>query len=130
LRYEVGICIQSGKIVWFNGGVPCGEWPDLRLARNAFTAMLDAGERALADKGYNDRNCFIIPIEGEERPDQKAIMARHETVNRRLKQFGILQKVYRHNLRKHPQCFRAVLNLTELMIENGEPLYDIEDVVF
>lgn len=56
LRYEVGLCIRSGEIVLWNGGYPCGEFPDLKLARELFTDFLEPGERALADKGYNDRN--------------------------------------------------------------------------
>ena len=40
LRYEVALCIRTGDIVWVNGGLPCGEWSDLRLARNAFIDSL------------------------------------------------------------------------------------------
>ncbi len=39
LRYEIGICIRTGDVVWAHGGMPCGEWPDLRLARNAIIAQ-------------------------------------------------------------------------------------------
>lgn len=34
IRYEVVLCIRTGRIVWVAGGVPCGEWPDLKLARS------------------------------------------------------------------------------------------------
>ena len=33
---------------------------------------------------------------------------RHETVNRRLKVFGVLDERFRHDLSLHSQCFRAV----------------------
>lgn len=52
-------------------------------------------------------------------------MSRHETVNRRMKQFQALKQVFRHNITKHPMVFYAVANLTQLMIENGEPLFKI-----
>ncbi|EFX80106.1 hypothetical protein DAPPUDRAFT_103770 [Daphnia pulex] len=39
LRYEVALRIRSGHIMWVNGGLPCGKWPDLRLARNALTVF-------------------------------------------------------------------------------------------
>lgn len=127
IRYEIGLCIASGRIVWTNGAVPCGAWPDLKLAKEGFTEMLLPGERAIADKGYRDANYFIYP-----HPDadidvvrQKQIMARHETVNRRLKQFGVLGQRFRHTLQKHPCCFNAVVNLTELMLENGGDLYNL-----
>ena len=50
LRYEVGLCIRTGHIVWAYGGLPCGEWPDLKLARNVFIHRLLPNEKALADK--------------------------------------------------------------------------------
>jgi hypothetical protein len=49
-------------------------------------------------------------------------MTRHETVNRRLKQFYCINLRFRHSLHLHPRFFHAVVNLTQLMIEIGEPL--------
>ena len=34
LRYEVGIAIRTGWIVWINGPYPPGDWPDVRIARD------------------------------------------------------------------------------------------------
>ncbi|ETV65662.1 hypothetical protein H257_17657 [Aphanomyces astaci] len=97
LRYEVGICIRTGNIVWVNGGLPCGEWPDLRFARDSYINMVRRGELTLADKGYNDPNYFIYPCPQLQNPRRhKDIMARHETVNKRMKQFGVLSGVFRH----------------------------------
>jgi hypothetical protein len=35
LCYELAFCIHTGDKVLVNGGLPFGEWPDLRFARNA-----------------------------------------------------------------------------------------------
>jgi len=51
LRYEVGLCIQTGDCVWIHGPFPCGTWPDLRIARDAIVDALDDGECYLADGG-------------------------------------------------------------------------------
>lgn len=86
--------------------------------------FLEPGEKTLADKGYRDHNFFILPnlinniVHGR-------IMARHETVNRRMKQFQALKQAFRHDIQKHPMVFNAVANLTQLMLENGEPLFSI-----
>ena len=120
IRYEIGLSIISGDIVWVNGGVPCGDWPDLRLARDSYVYMVRPNEMTIADEGYTDRNYFIH--------DQR-IMARHETVNRRMKQFGVLGQKFRHNRSLHPQCFYAVANLTQFMIANGESLFEIDDEI-
>ncbi len=61
VRYEIGIRIATGNIVWANGGYPYGELPDLRLARDAFIDHLEIDEKALADNGYRDNNYFVNP---------------------------------------------------------------------
>lgn len=86
LRYEIGICIRTGDVVWAHGGVPCGEWPDLRLARNAIIEAIQPTEFIIADRGYNDAQYFdFVP-----NLQKKRILARHETVNRRIKQFSCM----------------------------------------
>ena len=67
LRYEIAICIRTGDIVWAHGGVPCGEWPDLRLARNAFIDRLLPGEKAIADGGYRDHHYFDFTNGAQQR---------------------------------------------------------------
>ena len=126
VRYEIGLGINSGEIVWVYGGLPCGEFPDLVLAREQFTSALRVGEKAVADKTYRDEH-FVNPFNDPNSAAlQKTIMARHETVNKRVKQFRVLQNCFRHAVDKHQICFYAVCNLTQLMIMNGEPLYQIE----
>lgn len=131
LKYEVGLCIRSGDIVWIHGGVPCGEYSDLVLARDLYIYAVDQGEKTIADEGYNDGNYFIYP---ESDPPsgamQKRIMARHETVNSRLKQFGVLSKSFRHNIDYHSLCFTAVAVIVQLMIANGgEPLFSVAQMI-
>lgn len=110
-------------MVWAFGGFPCGEYPDLTLAREAFVLALNDDERAMLDKGYKDPR-FITPNE-ENSYRYKRIMARHETVNKRLRQFYILRVEFRHERQKHSMVFHAVANLTQLNIENGNPLFNI-----
>lgn len=79
----------------------------------------------MADKGYNDPQFFLLPNENNTRL-HKLILSRHETVNKRLKQFKILKETYRHPLEKHPTVFHAVTNVTQLLINNDEPLFKIK----
>ena len=95
LRYEVALCIRTGDIVWVNGGLPCGEWPDLRLARNAFIDCLQPGEKALADAGYRDQQYFEL---SNNDPQKQRILARHENVNARIKLFCCMKDRFRHAL--------------------------------
>ena len=123
VRYEIGLCIRTGHIVWANGGVPCGQWSDLKLAQDAFVHCLQPGEKAVADGGYRDDRYFQKKNDDER---NKRVLARHETVNRRIKQFCCMTNTFRHALHLHPTFFHAVLHLTQLMIENGESLYSVD----
>jgi hypothetical protein len=117
LRYEVGLCIQTGDIVWIHGPFPPGDWPDLSIFRHALLHHLGDGERVEADAGYI----------GEFPRHVKTPV--HETVNKRFKQWGCLKQVFRHVhdlAYKHASVFRAVAVITQLAIEDGEPLYAVE----
>ncbi len=126
LRYEIGLSIYTGDIVWAYGGLPCGKWSDLKLARNTLIYALQPHEMVLADGGYNDPNYFRVPTRNGDNLQIKQILARHETVNGRFKQFRCLKNTFRHDLFLHPRFFHAVVNVTQLMLQNGEPLYDID----
>lgn len=124
LRYEVGLCLRTGHIVWAYGGFPCGAYPDLKIARELFVDFLEPGERAMADRGYNDPTYFLLP-DPHNSTRHKTIMGRHETVNKRLRQFNILASKFRHEKSLHEKCFHAVVNLTQITIKKEEPLFSI-----
>jgi hypothetical protein len=129
VRYEIGICIQTGWIVWVNGPFPCGSWPDLRIARDWLIYELEAGEMYCADGGYLDGNQYSVTPNGLNNEDQRMrslARARHETVNRRFKEFDILGRRFRHNVVKHGVAFMAVANITQLTIMHGQPLFSVE----
>ena len=51
---------------------------------------------------------------------------RHETVNKRFKDWGILKNRWEHDLGRHGACMRAVVVLTQLSIECGKPLFQFD----
>jgi hypothetical protein len=58
------------------------------------------------------------------------VLARHETVNKRFKDFGILNQTFRHTansdpLTSHQPFFLAVAVVTAIKIECGETLFAI-----
>ena len=52
LRYEVGITIHTGDIVWFNGPYPCGWGPDLKIFNQCLKLLLKPLEKIMADRNY------------------------------------------------------------------------------
>jgi hypothetical protein len=122
VKYEVAVCIQTGWIVHTNGPYPCGEWHDLTVARDDLCYKLadsEEDEMALADGGYADGYNFFETPTGHNNPDQKmkaVARARHETVNRRFKMWGIMGQRFRSKPQKHRKYFDAVANLTQFLI--------------
>lgn len=136
LRYEVATSIQNGDIVWISGPWEAGMYNDISIfKKSGIISLLDEGERVEADDGYvgaapTHVRCpclFGTAIEEFER--QEAIARRrHETVNKRFKQFGALKQVWRHRVVNHGKAFRVAAVVTQLSIDNGEPLFDVEYV--
>lgn len=124
LRYEVGVCIQTGDIVWVNGGYPAGSWSDLRIFRHRLKQFLLPNEMVEVDKGYRGDERCRIPQYRVSYSDQRAksrARARHETINSRLKIFNVLTKEFRqHDLHDHQRCFYACAVLTQLAFYNNE----------
>ncbi len=134
LRYEVGICILTGHICWINGPYPPGEWNDNMIFQNLLVQLLGQNERVEADDGYAasaphhvkcPRSQAANDIEREEM--QQRVRNRHETVNRRFKQFRIMKEIFRHDLTLHQSVFAAVAVLTQISIENGDELFEIDN---
>ena len=77
-----------------------------------------------ADKGYRGEPTKVrTPNDYVSLTDKKAMSrarSRHETVNKRLKQFGCLKQRFRHERDKHQLCFAAVAVCTQLSFERGE----------
>ena len=132
LRYEVGIALMTGKIVWINGPFPCGAWPDISIFRSSLLSHLERGERVEADDGYlGEAPEFVKCPKSSTNPVEcqrmQAIARNHqETVNLRFKNWGILRQLYRHDISHHGSVFEAIAVMTQVSIENGEKLFDIE----
>jgi len=134
LSYEIGVCIQTGHVVWVHGPFRCGQ-NDITTSRQAVLLALNKGEKVEADLGYKGEDIKInTPNEyGEKEVEamKGRVRSRHETVNQRIRHFGILEDIYRHRISDHSRYFRAVAVITQLNIETNAPLFpvDYEDYV-
>ena len=132
LRYEVALCILTGHIVWINGPYECGMWNDILIFRDSLISYLAPNERVEADDGYVGESPQYVKCPAsftnpeESLGMQQRVRNRHETVNKRFKQWGCLLNRFRHGIGKHGDVFRAVAVITQLAIENDEPLFEVE----
>ena len=130
LRYETGVSIQSGDLIWINGPFAPGLWPDLEIFRSSLMGELQDDERVEADRGYRGEPLKIDApddmIDGElQRLCKSTVRARHETIHSRMRRWSILGHVFRHAIQKHEVVFRAVAVLTQLGISSGDRLFHV-----
>jgi hypothetical protein len=73
--------------------------------------FLDPNERVVADKGYVGETPEFVKclnsttLRADHREMIWRVSARHETSNVRLKYWGILAQVYRHDIENHGYVF-------------------------
>ncbi len=127
----LGVDILAGNLVWVEGPYPTGAWKDIIFFNNVLSRCLEPGERVEANNGYvghadnikcPNNNCNPVENSGM----QGTARSHHETLNEHLKNWGILEKVYRHDITVHGMVFYACAVITQLAIANGEPLFEVE----
>ena len=131
LRYELGVDIVEGNLVWIEGPYPEGKYSDITIFCNFlqhFLILLSA-PRLMTDTGealYHVKcpKCAANPK--ENRRMQGLVRARHETLNGRFKAWEILKQLYRHDIALHSYVFRAIAIIIQLTIDSGEPLFAVE----
>jgi DDE superfamily endonuclease len=128
LRYEIGVCLQTGWIVWKNGPYPAGSYPDLLIARDSLYQHFPQGEMYIADSGYRDGGERAVTPSGRNNVFEKmtsSARARHENVNSRLKNFKILSAPYRNVIHTHYIFFHAIVNMVQVEIQTVRPMRQI-----
>ena len=122
---------MGGDLVWIQGPYPAGSFNDVKIFNKVLHHFLEPGERVEADNGYvacaDKVKCPDNPCNPPANERMQArVRSRHETINGRFKTWGILSQVYRHDIRRHGEVFRAVAVITQLAIENGSPLFQVD----
>lgn len=82
VRYDVGVGVQSGRLLWIHGPFPAGSHSDLTIFRCGLKNFMGSNECVIGDSGYLDSRCLQPPHPGHplHRPFSR-IRARHEIVN-------------------------------------------------
>ena len=133
VKYEVGVCLKTGWIVWINGPF-IGSANDGTMFIEGLSTLLHDEEAVEVDKGYKGDRKMKLPDMGmtsKERKMKSNARSQHETVNGRLKIFNVLTTHFRHMkpnregmMQKHGSCFNAVAVITQLKFANGETTFE------
>eukprot|EP00171_Calliarthron_tuberculosum_P005014 IDg5014t1 len=57
IRYEVGVAIETGTLVWAHRPFPAGRYPDLKIFRLGMKNSSYEDEKVIADGTYRDDAC-------------------------------------------------------------------------
>lgn len=96
--------------------------------------VLEPNERVEADDGLvgEDPDTARVPGSVVHHHDDQMMRVRctarrrHETGNKRIKDWRIMAVQFTHEIEFHGACFRACATLTQLAIEFGKPLYQLD----
>jgi hypothetical protein len=138
LTYELAIAIRTNNLVWINGPYKASTH-DITMFRggnkgqtenqNCLYYKIPDGKKAIGDGGYKGEPSKISYTRELDPSDVKKwkgrVKARHETFNKRIKDFRILSEVFRSDIKKHGLVFNAVCVLCQYDMENGHPLFDV-----
>jgi len=134
LAYEIAVAIYHNKIVWVNGPFPAGE-NDKKIfdKPGGLKSKLKEGQALIGDQGYvgsggkvATRNQFD---DAPTKDFKERAKARQETINSRLKAFGILNRDFRTSgdlrLPRHKAAMEACLVIIQYELENGSALFTV-----
>lgn len=119
LRYEVGICIPTGLIVWIYGPCVCRVWSDITTFCHHMINGLLPWELVEADSSYRGQPNAIhhkkeANISGWQYTCKSRVRAQHEMINSWLKRFRILSETFRDDICLYGPVFGAVALITQL----------------
>jgi len=96
------------------------------LRESGIIDRLGENERVVADSNYaNEAPDYVLcpqtwPV--DEDSLFREVLLRSEQIKGHLKTFKCLSGRFRHNDEKHAACFRAVVVITQLAMDDGERL--------
>jgi DDE superfamily endonuclease len=129
LAYELVVSVHTQKLIWIGGPYEAAT-NDIQMARKpgGILEMIPEGLKRIGDKGYRGEPEKISTNNPHDSTNVKIYKgrarARHETYNKRIKDYQIIRQQFRNNLSKHKIAFEAVCVLIQYTIDNGNPLFE------
>ena len=130
INTEIGLDLHQDRVVWISDPYPASTH-DLTIFRkpNGLKEKMEAtgNIKAIGDKGHRGEGELISIHNAEDseevREFKKRALARHESLNSRLKNFACLSERFRHKFHNFKMFFNAVAVTVQFQMENGSPLF-------
>ena len=140
LTYEIALHLWENRVVWINGPFPPNDGGDRAIfVEEGLQAAIPEGKKSIADKIY--RGCDKVALHNSLDPPEVRLFkrrarSRQESINARLKNFGVLKQRFRHKKAhnqhkdfvgdsKHQTFVHAVMVICTFQMEHGSPLFAI-----
>lgn len=128
--YEVALHLWENRVVWFQGPFPPNDGGDraIFIQPGGLNDKIPEGKLAIADKIYKGLPKVALhnPLDDElVRGYKSRARPRQESINSRLKSFGVLNHRFRHGTIKHKAFAECVMVICVVAMENGSPLFSI-----
>lgn len=131
IKYEVGVNVVTGEIVWVGGPIGGSVHDMLLLRMGGLLDRMEPGEKMLADKGYvgeDESDKILTPTKRDRGMEERDLPVEVQLRNRkiqnvrvlvehsigRIKRFSILRDRFRNVLEMHGMVFRVCCKLTNL----------------
>ena len=127
--YQLCIAIRSEDFLVHCYGPVKASTHDLTVwHESGVEARVPFGKFGLGDSAYGSIECIAYknPMDDPAVKQFKSrALARHESYNKRLKNFGILDSTFRHDLTKHGMVVDAVIVILQYSMKTDAPLFDV-----
>ena len=120
---------MDGDIAWIKGPF-CGGTNDQLIFREGLGREVPDGKVIIADKGHRPGSSVAVPHEMdtmELRDLKKRALDRLEILCERFRGFDVLLRVFPDSVESHRVHFSAIVAVTQLTFEQGEPLPSLWD---
>ena len=135
VKYDVGVCIKTGYIVWINGPFVASA-SESTIFKDGLGEHICEDEKVEVDSGPKGDHRLVQPHVGKdskERKQKSVVRGRQEGVNGRMKVYSVLTNHFHHMkdgrenmMNAHGLCFNAIAVITQLKISTGEPIFKDE----
>ena len=133
-KYEIALRVYEPKFAWIKGPIRCGKGDREVFKEDGLREKMRSGhgnKMGIADGGYEGQEAIgflCLPNSTNPRGLQQLksrALCRHESLNGRLVDFGILQQTFRHGMECHKVALEAVAVIVQYQMDNGAPIFDV-----